>query len=62
MKGIYFLFAGMNYYPGGGAHDFVGIIPAGEDNVKDVALQHVPEDTDWWHVMTFDGTIVAQSH
>lgn len=62
MKGFYFLFAGMNYYPSGGANDFVCIIPAGEDNVRDVALQYVPKGKDWWHVMTIDGTIVAKSH
>jgi hypothetical protein len=54
----YLLFAGANYYPSGGANDFI----AAFDSV-DAAQTHINEnlsDVDWAHVASFDGQALVK--
>ena len=46
----YLLFAGSQYYPEGGASDFIGFY----DTIQDAQIAR-PEDIDWAHIAGVDG-------
>jgi len=59
----YLLFAGMNYYPGGGWNDFKGAFETIEEAVAEVTQRQEQNNTegwDWYHVVdTTTGQEVA---
>jgi hypothetical protein len=54
LKSEYLIFAGHNYYPYGGWHDFKG-----KFNSKDECLEYLVNNNkfDWWHIVQ-DGKII----
>ncbi len=47
---MFLLFAGHDYYPGGGWEDFKGCYPT----VGDAVLAAASLDEDWWHIVDCD--------
>lgn len=55
----FLVFAGSDYYPEGGWHDFVRSFDSKDDAIMFVAQKR---DGDWWHIVdTKTGMIVANS-
>lgn len=46
--GIYLVFAGDNYYPQGGWHDFIGCYPTLELAIEVAKAGK----SDWWHIVS----------
>jgi alkanesulfonate monooxygenase SsuD/methylene tetrahydromethanopterin reductase-like flavin-dependent oxidoreductase (luciferase family) len=58
-KKRYWLFAGDDYYPGGGLDDFVGSF----DRIIDTLARLSEDRFDWYHILdTHTGDIFDQSH
>ena len=55
--GNYLLFAGDNYYPGGGFNDYRGRF----ETLEDALAWAARKSHDWWHVV-YDCAIVADSY
>ena len=52
----YLLFAGYNYYPGGGMNDFVDEYDSIESARSDLAERDT--DYDWWHIYDMNTGLV----
>ena len=55
---MFYLFAGYDYYPEGGAHDF----KAQSEVTQDLRDQTAGLSEDWWHIADETMTIVESSH
>ena len=55
---MFYLFAGYDYYPEGGANDF----KAQSTVVQDLRDKTVGQAEDWWHIADETMTIVETSH
>lgn len=57
---MYYLFAGDNYYPMGGALDYIGTFPSKEKAVHAAAALKFPYSDYWWHIADSKMNIVAK--
>jgi len=55
----YLLFAGNNYYPGGGWNDFIGSFHSTE--AAKTALLNSDRAFQWWHIVDSEASIMVPS-
>jgi len=59
---MYHVFAGLDYYPDGGAHDYQLSAVTKEEALEAIARKAIRSSWDWWHITDEDMLIQATSN